>query len=128
MNYFKEDMIEGEELFQAGKFKEARVFFEQIVQANPLHYEALNSLGTILYMQGDILSSEEYYQKAFSLKGDDTCILSNLADLYLNLKQWKKAASFLERYLHHTPGDYGRLNQLALAYMESGSLRKPFLS
>jgi glycosyltransferase involved in cell wall biosynthesis len=120
MHHFKEDMTQGTELFQAGKLEEARVFFEQIVQANPLHYEALNNLGTILYMQGDNLSSEKYYQKAFSLKEDDTYILSNLADLYFNLKQWKNAASFLERYLHHTPGDYGRLNKLALAYMEYG--------
>ncbi|HEC98959.1 MAG TPA: glycosyltransferase [Proteobacteria bacterium] len=124
MNLFEEDMARGEKLFQAGKLEEARILFEQIVQLNPLHHEAMNNLGTVLYRQGDRLLAEHYYQKAFSLNEDDVDVLSNLADLYLNLKRWREAASFLERYLHHNPQDYERLNQLALAYMESGEHQK----
>lgn len=120
MNHFDNDLSRGEELFQSGKLEEARIFFEQIIQANPQHYEAMNNLGTVFYEQGDILAAEKHYQKAFSLKGDDVDVLSNLADLYINLKRWEDAISFLEHYLHQLPQDYNRLNQLALAYMESG--------
>lgn len=120
MSRFKEDVTTGEELFQVGKLEEARVFFEQIIQANPQHYEAMNNLGTILYSQGDILLAERYYQKAFFLKEDDDDILLNLTDLYFHLKRWEEAASVLERYLYNHPQDFSRQNQLALAYMESG--------
>lgn len=120
MNRSMEDMIRGEELFQAGKLEEARVLFAQIVQANPQHYEAMNNLGTVLYRQGDVQGAEQWFYKALSLKEDDTDTLLNLADLYFYLKRWEEAASVLERYLHDHPQDFSRQNQLALAYMESG--------
>lgn len=124
MSRFKADMTTGEELFQAGKLDEARLCFEQIVQENPMHDEAMNNLGTILYSQGDIVSAEQYYQKAFALNENNADVLSNIADLYLNLKRWGEAASVLEQYLHDHHQDFTRQNQLALAYMESGKFEQ----
>jgi hypothetical protein len=120
MNQSREDMARGEELFQAGKMEEARGLFEHIIQANPLNYEAMNNMGTVLYRQGDISSAEKYYQNVLALKSDDPDALSNLADLYLNLKRWNDAVSFLKRYLACNPQDCEKLNCLALALMESG--------
>lgn len=124
MNHLNKAMTRGELLFQAGNLEEARVVFEQIVQENPLHYEAINNLGTILYTLGDMPSAERCFQKAFSLKGDDIDTLLNLADLYFSIKRWNEAASFLERYIHLTPRDCVRLNQLALTFMESGDQQR----
>ncbi|MGA2331132.1 MAG: TIGR04372 family glycosyltransferase [Syntrophales bacterium] len=118
---FKESLLRGEELFQAGNLKEAQTFFAEIVQANPEHYEAMNNLATILYTQGDISSAENLYLEALSLKNDDDDILLNIADLYFNLRRWKDAVPFLERYLNPPCRDHVRMNQLALAYMELGS-------
>ena len=44
----------------------------------------------------------------------------NLIDLYVDQKRWIAAIPFLKKYLPQERSDYGRFNQLALAYMESG--------
>jgi tetratricopeptide (TPR) repeat protein len=121
MKSFREDISKADALFQAGKLDASRILFEKIVQTDSNHYEALNNLGTIHYLQGHIPDAEKYYLTAFSLKEDDADTLANLSDLYLHLKRWDEAARFLERYLCQTPGDYMKMNQFALALMESGN-------
>jgi glycosyltransferase involved in cell wall biosynthesis len=123
MSQFKEDLTVGDDLFQAGKLVEAKVFFERIVQADPHNHEAMNNLGSILYKQGDILSAECFFKKSFSLKDDDGDVLLNLADLYIHQKNWEQAAYFLDRYLCFYPADIENLNKLALIFMESGNHR-----
>lgn len=124
MNRPDQVVSRGEECFRAGNLDEARTLFERVLHENPLHYEAMNNMGTILYTQGDVPAAEQCYQKAFALKQDHTDTLLNLADLYFHLKRWNEAAIFLERYLRIVPLDCGRFNQLALAYMESGDRRQ----
>ncbi|MBN1381298.1 MAG: glycosyltransferase [Deltaproteobacteria bacterium] len=121
MSCMMEDITAGEKLYPAGKIDDARVFFENIVRENPHHYEAINNLGTILYVQGDIVSAERCYQQSFCLKEDDRDVLLNLADLYFHLKRWNDAVFYLERYLARHSQDVERINQIALAYMELGA-------
>jgi glycosyltransferase involved in cell wall biosynthesis len=120
MTHIEEDLAIGEELFRTGRLDEAREFFEQLVQTDPQHYEAMNNLGTIFYQQGDITAAERYFHKAFSVKTDDSDILLNLADLYYNQKKWTDASLFLERYLRLHPEDCESLNKLACIFMELG--------
>ena len=129
MNNTNEAMIRGEELFRAGNMNEAREIFEQVVQDDPLNYEAMNNLGTVLYMLSQIDDAERWFHKTLSIKEDDPDALSNLADLYVNQKRWTEAASILERYLRDDASNTNRLNQLALVYLESGKPDRaiPFL-
>jgi tetratricopeptide (TPR) repeat protein len=100
--------------------KEAQKVFELVVQEDPLNYEAMNNLGAVLYMSGEIDDAEKWFHKTLSVKDGDPDALVNLADLYVKQKRWTEAASILERYLRDDPSNTNSLNQLALVYLESG--------
>ena len=120
MDNFNDAIILGEELFQSGKLDEAQTIFKEILQSNPEHYEAMNDLGTVFYLKGDISSAEDCYLKAYSIKNDNDDVLLNITDLYLNAKKWNDALPFIESYIRRNNNDFSRLNQLALIHMESG--------
>lgn len=124
MSDYREDMARGEELVAAGKLEEARALFEQAVRAAPLDHEALNNLGTVLYLQGAAGAAEKFFLKSFSLNGDSTDVLANLADLYVSTNRPERALYFLEIYAGLAPRDHERLNQLAALYIESGYREK----
>ncbi|MEN6467039.1 MAG: glycosyltransferase [Syntrophaceae bacterium] len=121
MNDYKEEMARGEAFVASGELKKARALFEQIVRAAPLNYEAINNLGTVAYLQGDALAAEVFLLKAFKLNKNNSDVLVNLVDLYVNSKDLERALYFLEKYLELAPLDHERLDQLASIHMETGS-------
>jgi tetratricopeptide (TPR) repeat protein len=124
MNDLDYAMAQGERHVQAGNLDDAQAVFENILKLNPEHYEAMNDLGTVFFLKGDIPSAENYYLKTYSLKNRNDDVLLNLTDLYISAKRWEDALRFLEIYLAGTSNDFVRINQLALIHMESGRTRE----
>jgi tetratricopeptide (TPR) repeat protein len=124
MNDLDNNLTRGESYVQEGNLDDAQTIFEEILRSNPESCLAMNDLGTVFYLKGDISSAENYYLKAYSLQNDNRDILLNLTDLYLNVKRWKDASAFLEIYLKANDNDFNRINQLALIHMESGRMER----
>jgi glycosyltransferase involved in cell wall biosynthesis len=109
---------QGEGYFTAGNLEAAKGCFQQILETDPNHIEALNNLGVINYARGNIEEAESYFLKALAIKEDYLDALLNLADLYQKAKRWKEAAIQLEKFISINNHDYNVFNQLGLVYLE----------
>jgi len=67
----------GLKVAQKGLWQEARFRFERAAQAEPDNAAALNDLAVALEQMGDFAGARKAYEKALSLKPNDTYIQQN---------------------------------------------------
>lgn len=109
---------QGEGYFTAGNLEAAKGCFQQILESDPNHIEALNNLGVIHHVKGNVEEAENYFLKALAIKEDYSDALLNLADLYQNANQKEKAADCMEKMLVFQENDHNLLNRLVFLYIE----------
>ena len=115
---------QGEGYFTAGNLEAAKGCFQQILETDPNHIEALNNLGVLHYARGNVQEAEGYFLKAIEAKEDYPDALLNLADLYQGTKSWQKAASRLEKFIAIENQNVDAFNQLGMVYLEMGNIEE----
>lgn len=126
--------VRGLELFQAGKFEEARSAFEKAVILEPRNAEAYNNLGLALKKLGKSDEAFDQYRKALSLNPQCVECTNNLGVLYLSNRdlveaegQFRKAmelrGDYAEPYFHmglllEARGDLSGAKKNLLKYIE----------
>lgn len=96
---------EGEAHFEAGRLDEAERCFQQILDAEPGHSEALNNLGVLAWSRGDESAAIERFVHAVEGEPFHRASLVNLADVMVAVGQAALAVPLLDRYLAEHPDD-----------------------
>jgi len=101
------------QLHQTGKFVEARMLYEQILEQVPNHAKALNLLGTTYLQTGEQLQGLPYIEKAIAINPDFPEAYNNLGTCLRGLLRFDEAVSCYRKAVAAKP-DY------ALAYFNLG--------
>jgi len=92
--------------FNQGKKLNAKESFEKCVQINPKNSAALNGLGWLAHGQGNIDEAIQWWEKAVTASnGVATASLSGLAQVYMERKEYDKAAKYYQMWLDAEPQD-----------------------
>lgn len=80
-----------------GHFSKALTYFIQNLTLNPYDSNALEGIGMIAELTGDLISAQHFYELALQNTPLDFSILNHLSLLYMDQKQYKKAFELYNR-------------------------------
>jgi predicted O-linked N-acetylglucosamine transferase (SPINDLY family) len=84
-------------LHQAGQLDQARVLYEQILQQQPRHFDALHLLGVISLQAQDAPRSADLIGKAVEVNPNDPVAHNHLGIARKKLEQWQAAIASYDR-------------------------------
>jgi len=105
--------VVGYELFNQGKFNDARVIFQGL---NALGHEdsfVQTALGTIAARDGELDQAVGYFNKAIETDPEDMAALTNRAEVYLKMNCFDQAAADLRSAIELDPDDESPLSSRA---------------
>lgn len=82
---------EGKKAFQQHQYEHAQKIFLQLIQKKPYFADVYNMLGVISHNSGQFTDATGYFEKALKINPKYTEALLNLAVLYNDLGEYKKA-------------------------------------
>lgn len=89
-----------------GKKQNAEMSFKKCVKLNPQNSAALNGLGWIEHGQGNIDMAIKWWDKAVrASKGTATASLSGLTQVYMDRREYAKAAKYYRMWLKAEPNN-----------------------
>jgi len=103
--YLKEKMESIEQLIENQKLDQAKNELELIISEYPNYAPAYNELAGAYYRKGDKEKTAYYLEKAIRLRPDDTLILKNLANLYIEFERIDEAKELYEKVISIDPKD-----------------------
>ncbi|MDD2882892.1 MAG: tetratricopeptide repeat protein [Rhodoferax sp.] len=115
-------------LHQSGNFRQAEVIYQQIVQADPHHADALHLLGLVYHQQGQSKLAIPLIKKAIALNPADTTYQFNLGNLHQDLGQLDEAIACFQQVLTRQPGYIDALVALGTAFSAHGRLDEAIAS
>lgn len=124
---------------QAGRIAEAAALYQQVLQADPRHIDALHLLGVAAHQSGHNEKAVQYISRAIALGGGDPVFHGNLGEAYQALGKLDEAARCYRQALRLDPsapqahlrlGDIhrvqGRFDSAELEYQEALRLRPAY--
>lgn len=84
---------EGKKAFQQHQYEHAQKIFTKLIQKKPYFADVYNMLGVIAHNSGQFTDATGYFEKALKINPKYTEALLNLAVLYNDLGEYKKARS-----------------------------------
>jgi tetratricopeptide (TPR) repeat protein len=118
---FHPDLVaEGEDLFRAGRLKEARDKFQAAAEACPGHALAWNNLAVVALAEGDDGRAEGFLRQALEIRSDFLEARWNMVEIHCLRAQWPKAARELQKILEFKPADLPAVKRLAEVYCQMG--------
>jgi tetratricopeptide (TPR) repeat protein len=111
----KTSIQQGFELHQLGKYPEAQVIYEQILQLQPFHFDALWLLGTLFGQLQKYQHSVEFLTKALSINPHHSTAQNNLGNALNELGKLKEAIICYDLAIKLRPND-------AQAYFNRGNV------
>ena len=91
---------------------------------HPDHPDIYYYFGLINDKNNNKKEAQYYYEKAYYKDHDNPDTVLNLADIYFSLRQWDKAAEFINNSLNNFPDMPLLYNKLALAYQFNNNIDK----
>jgi predicted O-linked N-acetylglucosamine transferase (SPINDLY family) len=122
MNSLQQTMYLAWQHFQAGRFEQAEELFQQILQVEPNHVDALHLLGLICWQKGQTQRAVEYLQAAVRLKPDFAEAHNNLGSALAILGRSAEAVASYQRALALKPQYVEAYSNLGNALREQGQL------
>jgi tetratricopeptide (TPR) repeat protein len=113
-------MGQGNQYMARGAYAEALLCYESMVELNPRHGEALNSLGAALCKLGRYHEAEEYFRRAIRLIPNSAGAHANLGSLLRWRGQDIASEYLLRRALKLGPGDPETRSSLGLTLLRLG--------
>lgn len=105
---------------QAGRLHHAEVLYQQVLQADPDHADALHMLGVIAHQAGKNDMAVELINKAIRNNQSDPSYYNNLGSAYKALKSLDKAIAGCRKALAIKPDFADAHNNLGIALDEKG--------
>jgi Flp pilus assembly protein TadD len=105
--------VVGYELFNQGKFDDARIIFQGL---NALGHEdsfVQTALGTIAARDGELEKALDYFNKALACDPEDMTALTNRAEVYLKKNCFDQAASDLRMAIDLDPNEESPMSSRA---------------
>lgn len=105
--------VVGYELFNQGKFDDARIIFQGL---NALGHEdsfVQTALGTIAARDGELDKAIDYFNKALACDPEDMTALTNRAEVYLKKNCFDQAASDLRMAIDLDPNEESPMSSRA---------------
>ncbi len=97
---------------QAGRFDEARQFYEQVLERQPDNFDALNLLGAVAQNTGDNAGAETTLRKALSIRPEDPDAQYNLGIALMGQGRVEEAIAAYESSLRIAPDSTDALHNL----------------
>jgi tetratricopeptide (TPR) repeat protein len=113
-------MGQGDQYMARGAYAEALLCYESMVELNPRHGEALNSLGAALCKLGRYREAEEYFRRAIRLIPNSAGAHANLGSLLRWRGQDVASEYLLRRALKLGPSDPETRSSLGLTLLRLG--------
>ncbi len=104
-NPYKRQIIQGEQLYQQGKYAEALEIFESVIEQDPENVEALNDAGVTYLELNEIDSAIEVLSKAVEIRPDNENAILTLLDCYVLRNNTRKAQEFYTENSAHITDD-----------------------
>ena len=102
-NEIKDKFQQAENLRFSNKFEEAIRIYKEIVEKIPDFNPALHNISVCYTSLNKLDEAEKYYIKCLKLKGIHFQTLNNLAKIYLEKKEFKRALPLLQNSLSKIP-------------------------
>lgn len=77
----------------------AKTLYAKILALNPNHHAAINNLGYLKLLEGDVGLAEEYFTRSLNIDPDYLQALLNMANLKIVSKEYQEAEDYLKRIL-----------------------------
>jgi predicted O-linked N-acetylglucosamine transferase (SPINDLY family) len=113
---------------QAGRLHEAEPIYQQILQADPNHVDALHLLGVLANQKGDHSRAIASIARAIRLDGSQAAFHNNLGNALRSQGQLAEAIASYQRALQLRPNYPEGHNNLGLALAEQGQLAEAIAS
>lgn len=88
---------------QSGRLLQAQAIYQQILQAEPDHADALHLLGLIYHQEGNSIAAVELIQKAINAKPSEAIYYFNLGNMHQDLSQLDEAVACYRQALLYQP-------------------------
>lgn len=105
---------------QSGRLPQAQALYQQILQTDPTHPDALHLLGLSCHQQGSSAQGIEFIQKAILLRPTDAMFYFNLGNLHQDMGQLDEAISCFRQALLLQPESVQTLLGLGTALRAKG--------
>jgi len=106
------------------KFNEAKILYNQILEIKPYHTNALNNLGELYRVTGDLQKAKDCYEKAIKFNPNLASAYNNLGLIYLKNKDNFKAKDLFHRAIELDPNLANANYNLGIIYKELGYYEK----
>ncbi len=92
-------------LHQRGQLADAEVLYEQLLQTQPQHVDALHFLGVLKHQNGQSLLAVDLIQQSLKLQPNNAAAHSNLGMALQALNRFEEALASYDKVLIYTPHD-----------------------
>ena len=113
----------GNEYFAQGAYAEAITSYQDLVELDPRHADALNNLGAALWKLGRYKDAEDHFRQAIGIRPDDSQAHGNLGTVLRWKGHFAASESSLRRALKLKPDYVDARNNLGLTLVVLGRLR-----
>jgi tetratricopeptide (TPR) repeat protein len=113
----------GNKMLEKGAHAEAAALYEQAIELDPTHAEAINNLGSALSYLGRYEESERCFREAMAIKPNFSGPYANLGVLLRQKSYLADSEIFLRRALKLWPNDLDARVNLGLTLMFLGRMR-----
>jgi len=114
------DLNEALRLHQAGQLDRAIPLYQQLLQVQPHHADALHLLGVALHQKGDSVRAIQLISRAIAISPTSAAFHGNLGEIHRSLGQLDRAIACLRTALRLDPKDADIANNLGLALNAQG--------
>lgn len=115
--------MQGFRLYEAGKYKDARIVFEGLCDLDPAEAYYRTALGAIFLASEDLEQALKNFNKALTLNGKDSAALVNRGEVHLRLGNLVEAAQDFAKAVELDPENKDPLTMrarlLAVAALET---------
>ena len=97
-NPYKNEIMQGEKSFQAGKIEEALQVFREVIEEDPENVEALNDAGVVYSELGQTEKALDHFQCVLDLQPSNEDALFNLVNELVSHDEYQRARRVVESY------------------------------
>jgi tetratricopeptide (TPR) repeat protein len=113
----------GNKFLEQGAYADAAAHYEQVIELDPLHAEALNNRAAALSYVGRYDEAEQCFREAILAKPEFSDPYTNLGDLLRQKSRLVESEAVLRHALKLKPNDHGARINLGLTLVVLGRLR-----
>ncbi len=96
---------EGKAFLNSGNLKDAKSAFEKALELDPYYPQAMSGLSKVLWMEGKHRESVEMINKALEIDADDSEVIEQCANIFIQLGRKNDALDVLDAYIARNPWD-----------------------